>query len=443
MKIQISEHFNYRKLIRFTIPTIVMLIFTSIYGVVDGIFISNCTGSDSFAAVNLIMPAIMILGALGFMIGTGGSALVSKTLGEGKAEKANQYFSMLIYFLAIIGITATIIGFFLLPSIAKALGAKDNILKDCIIYGRTLLIAIVPFMLQNCFQSFLVVAERPGMGLKISILAGVTNMLLDFLLVYVLKMGVFGAALATGISQFVGASIPLFYFLRKKTKPLHLIKVKFEARPLLKSCTNGSSEMLTNLSLSLVNMLYNMQLMKLVGTDGVAAYGIIMYVAFIFSGTYIGYSVGVSPIIGYHYGAGNKEELKGLLKKSLFLIAITAVIMTVLAEMLSEILAGIFVSYDKDLLEMTTTAIRLYSLSFMLNGFNIFGSALFTALNNGAVSALISFLRTLVFQVAMILILPVFLELNGIWLAIVAAEFWALLVTIVCIIANRKNYQYL
>lgn len=385
----------------------------------------------------------MILGALGFMIGTGGSALVSKTLGEGKAEKANQYFSMLIYFLAIIGITATIIGFFLLPSIAKALGAKDNILKDCIIYGRTLLIAIVPFMLQNCFQSFLVVAERPGMGLKISILAGVTNMLLDFLLVYVLKMGVFGAALATGISQFVGASIPLFYFLRKETKPLHLIKVKFEARPLLKSCTNGSSEMLTNLSLSLVNMLYNMQLMKLVGTDGVAVYGIIMYVAFIFSGTYIGYSVGVSPIIGYHYGAGNKEELKGLLKKSLFLIAITAVIMTVLAEMLSEILAGIFVSYDKDLLEMTTTAIRLYSLSFMLNGFNIFGSALFTALNNGAVSALISFLRTLVFQVAMILILPVFLELNGIWLAIVAAEFLALLVTIVCIIANRKNYQYL
>lgn len=442
MNIQISEHFSYRKLIKFTIPTITMMIFTSLYGVVDGIFVSNCVGSDSFAAVNLIMPVLMMLGSVGFMIGTGGSALVSMTLGQGKKERANEYFSMLIAFVIVTGLVLTGVGLIFMRKIAMLLGAEGAILEDCVLYGNVLLLANVAFMLQNCFQSFLVVAERPQMGLKISVAAGVTNMVLDFLFIYVFRWGVVGAAAATGISQIVGGGIPLLYFARKNSSPLHLVRFHFDGHALLKSCSNGSSEMLTNLSMSLVNMLYNIQLMKFAGADGVAAYGIIMYVSFIFSGTYLGYSIGIAPIVGYHYGADNRRELCSLLKKSLILIGTVAVVLTVAAELLSGVLAGIFVSYDKELLAMTVTAIQIYSLSYFVSGFNIFGSAFFTALNNGAVSALISFLRTLLFQVVMIFLLPAVWGLNGIWFAVVAAELLALIVTVICFVANQKKYHY-
>ena len=442
MKIQLSEHFTYKKLIQFTIPTIIMMIFTSIYGVVDGIFVSNCVGSDAFAAVNLIMPVLMILGTVGFMIGSGGSALIAKTIGEGKKEKANEYFSMLIYLLIIIGLILSIVGIIAIRPISGLLGAKENILEDCITYGRVLLIFLVPFILQNCFQNFLVVAEKPTFGLIISIIAGATNMILDFVFIYVLKMGVFGAAAATGISQLVGGVIPLVYFIRKNNSPLKIIKAKFEWKAIWQSCTNGSSEMLTNLSMSLVNMLYNIQLMKYAGSDGVVAYGIIMYIGFVFSGTYLGYSMGTAPIIGYHYGAENTEELKSLLKKSLKLIAITSIVMTGLAEISSKLLASIFVSYNAELLDMTTNAIRLFAISYIISGFNIFTSSFFTALNNGLVSAAISFLRTLVFQVVMILILPLIFGLNGIWLAVVVAETLALIVSIVFLVYNRKKYKY-
>ena len=442
MKIQLSEHFTYKTLIRFTIPTIIMMIFTSIYGVVDGIFVSNCVGSDAFAAVNLIMPVLMILGTVGFMIGSGGSALIAKTIGQGEKEKANEYFSMLIYLLIIIGLILSIIGIIAIKPISGLLGARENILEDCIIYGRVLLIFLIPFILQNCFQNFLVVAEKPTFGLIISIITGITNMALDFVFIYVLKMGVFGAAAATGISQLVGGVIPLVYFIRKNNSPLKITKAKFEWKAIWQSCTNGSSEMLTNLSMSLVNMLYNMQLMKYAGTDGVVAYGIIMYIGFVFSGTYLGYSMGTAPIIGYHYGAENTEELKSLLKKSLKLIAITSIVMTGLAEISSKLLASIFVSYNAELLDMTTNAIRLFAISYIISGFNIFASSFFTALNNGLVSATISFLRTLVFQVAMILILPLIFGLNGIWLAVVVAETLALIVSIIFLVYNRKNYKY-
>lgn len=442
MKIELSEHFTYKKLIKFTIPTIIMMIFTSIYGVVDGIFVSNFVGSDSFASVNLIMPALMILGTIGFMIGTGGSALVSKTIGEGDKEKANRYFSMLIYLLIIAGLVLTVVGVFLVKPVSILLGANENMLDACVVYGRTLIMFLIPFVLQNCFQSFLIVAERPTFGLIISIVAGVTNMILDFLFMYVFKMGVFGAALATGISQLVGGVIPLIYFISKNNSSLRIVKTKFDWKAIAQSCVNGSSEMLTNLSMSLVNMLYNMQLMKYVGSNGVVAYGIIMYVGFIFSGTYLGYSIGTAPIIGYHYGAGNKDELKSILKKSLKLIAITSLVMTGLAELSSRLLASVFVSYDIELLDMTTRAIRLFALSYIISGFNIFASSFFTALNNGVISAAISFLRTLLFQIAMIFILPAILGLDGIWLAVVAAEILALIVSSIFLICNRKRYQY-
>lgn len=442
MNIGLSEHFTYKKLIKFTLPTIIMMIFTSIYGVVDGIFVSNCVGSDAFAAVNLIMPAIMILGTIGFMMGTGGSALVSKTIGEGDKDKANRYFSMLIYLLAIIGFIFTVFGVIIVEPMAKLLDADENMLQDCVVYGRTLLIFLVPFCLQNAFQSFLIVAEKPTFGLIISIISGVTNMILDFLLIYVFKMGVLGAALATGISQVIGVVVPIVYFASKKNNILQFTKTKFELKPIIQSCTNGSSEMLTNLSMSLVNMLFNMQLMKYAGSDGVVAFGIIMYVGFIFSGTYLGYSIGTAPIIGYHYGAENNDELKSLLKKSIILIAVTSLVMTGLAELLSKLLASIFVSYDEGLLNLTTNAIRLFSTSYLISGFNIFSSSFFTALNNGFVSAAISFLRTLVFQVIMIFLLPLIWGINGIWLAVTIAELLSLFVCIMFLVKNKKKYKY-
>lgn len=334
------------------------------------------------------------------------------------------------------------IGIVLIKPIASLLGADETLLADCITYGRALLIFLVPFLLQNCFQSFLIVAEKPTFGLVMSIVAGVSNMILDFLFMYVFKMGILGAAVATGMSQLLGSIVPIIFFARKNDSLLQLTKAKFEGKAILKACTNGSSEMLTNLSASLVNMLFNMQLMKFAGSDGVVAYGIIMYVAFIFSGTYIGYSIGTAPIIGYHYGAENTEELKSLLKKSLKLIGITSIVMTVLAEILSKLLASIFVSYDAGLLEMTTRAIRLFSISYIISGFNIFASSFFTALNNGPVSAAISFLRTLVFQITTIFILPAIWGIDGIWLAVVVAELLSLIVSGAFIIRNRTKYQY-
>lgn len=442
MSIQLSEHFTYKKLIQFTLPTIIMMIFTSIYGVVDGIFVSNCVGSDAFAAVNLIYPAIMIFGSVGFMIGTGGSALVSKTLGEGKKEKANQYFSMLIFLLIIIGLIFSLLGFCFVEPISKLLGADETMLADCVTYGKTLIMFLVPFMLQNSFQSFIIVAEKPTFGLVISIISGITNMILDFLFMYVFKMGVYGAALATGISQTIGAIIPLIFFARKNTSKLRVTKPKFELKPILKSCANGSSEMLTNLSLSVVNILYNMQLMEHAGADGVVAYGVIMYVGFIFIGTYLGYAIGTAPIIGYHYGAQNIDELKGLLKKSLKLIAITSLVLTGLAEIFSGVLASIFVSYNAELLQLTTTAIRIYALSYLLTGFNIFTSSFFTALNDGKVSAILSFLRTLVIQVITIMLLPAIWGVNGIWFAVVLAEVLSMMVCVTFLVLNRKKYKY-
>lgn len=442
MNIQLSEHFNYKKLIRFTIPTIMMMIFTSIYGVVDGLFVSNVVGSNAFASVNLIMPAIMIVGTIGFMFGTGGSAIISKTLGEGDNKRANKYFSMFVYLEIILGIVLTIIGLLVLEPVAKFLGATNEMMSDCLTYGRILLIGMVTFILQNSFQSFMVVAEKPKFGLVITVISGVTNMLLDFLFIYVFKCGVAGAAIATVLSQFVGAIIPLIYFFKENNTMLRLGKTKFELSPIIRGCINGSSEMVTSLSMSLANILFNMQLMKFVGVNGVSAYGIIMYIGFLFVGTYVGYSVGSAPIISYHYGANNKDELKSLLNKSIKLLGIVAVIMTALAEILARPLASIFVSYDKELLELTVNAIRLYSLSYIISWFNIFASSFFTALNNGFISALISFLRTLLFQVIMIFLLPAIWGINGIWLAVTFAEVLAIIVSTVCLAKNRKKYEY-
>lgn len=441
-KIQLSDHFTYTRLLRFVFPSIVMMIFTSIYGVVDGLFVSNYVGKTPFAAVNLIMPFLMIMGAIGFMFGTGGSAVVSQALGEGKPDKANQYFSMMVYVVIGCGIGLTLIGLAVLRPVAAAFGAEGEMLEDCVIYGRIILCALTAFMLQNVFQSFLVTAERPKLGLGVTVAAGVANMVLDFVFIAVFHWGVVGAAAATAASQIIGGFVPLIYFFSPNTSLLKLVKTKVDTRILLKTCINGSSELMTNISMSLVNILYNFQLMRYIGEDGIAAYGVIMYVSFIFAAIFIGYSIGSAPVIGYHYGAGNHAELKGLFQKSLRLITLWNVLLTVIAIATSQPLAHIFVGYDASLTALTRRGLCLYSLSYLMMGLNIFGSAFFTALGNGVISAAISFLRTLLFQIAAVLILPLIFKLDGIWLSIVAAESLALAVTLFFFIKKADYYHY-
>lgn len=443
MAIQLSEHFTYKKLLRFVLPSIVMMIFTSIYGVVDGLFVSNYAGKTSFAAINLIMPVIMGISALGFMMGTGGSALVAKTLGEGDKEKANDYFSMIVTSTIIGGIILSIIGEIFTPQLARMIGADETMINDSVTYGRVLFASLTAFMLQNVFQSFLVTAEKPNLGLLVTVLAGLTNMLFDYLMVGVFRWGVMGAGIATAMSQIVGGIVPLIYFMRKNNSLLRIKKFKFDGMALLKVCANGSSELMTNLSISIVNMLYNFQLMKLAGENGVAAYGTIMYVNFVFIAIFLGYSIGTAPVVGYHHGAGNTDELKNLFGKSLKLIGIFGVCLTVLAMLLSGTLSKIFVGYDEELFEMTSNAFRIYAISFLICGFNIYASSFFTALNNGIVSAVISFMRTLVFQILAVLILPILLGLNGIWLSITVAEVLSLIVTITFLVKNKEKYRYM
>lgn len=441
-KIQLSDHFSYKKLLRFTLPSIAMMIFTSIYGVVDGFFVSNFVGKTPFAAVNFIYPFLMILGAFGFMLGTGGTALISKTMGEGKMEKAHSLFSMVVCISLALGVVIAALGVVCIRPVASLLGARGEMLENCVLYGRILLAAIPAFMLQQEFQSFFIMAEKPQLGLYITVSAGVTNMVLDALFMAVFQWGVAGAAIATAISQVIGGMLPLLYFWRPNTSRLKFTRPAYDGRALIKICTNGSSELMSNVSMSLVSMLYNMQLMKYAGENGVAAYGVLMYVSLVFIAAFIGYTIGTAPVISYHYGAGNQDELKSLFKKSLVITGLFSIGMVILGEVLAKPLSILYVGYDADLLELTLQGFAIFSFSFLFSGFAIYGSGFFTALNNGLISAAISFLRTLVFQVAAILILPLIWGIDGIWISIVVAEVMATLVTVLFWAGNKKKYHY-
>jgi len=442
MNIQLSDHFGYRKLFYYTLPSVLMMIFTSVYGVVDGFFVSNYVGKTPFAAVNFIMPFLMILGALGFMFGTGGSALIGKAMGEGKEDKAKQLFSMFVYLTVGLGIVIAVLGFLFIRPVASLLGAEGVLLENCVVYGRIILLALPAYMLQFEFQSFFPTAGKPQLGLFFTVAAGVTNMVLDALFVAVFQWGLAGAAAATALSQVAGGIAPLIYFGCPNTSLLRLTPMRFDGNALGKACVNGSSELMSNISMSIVSMLYNVQLMKYAGEDGVAAYGVLMYVNMIFLAAFIGYAVGTAPIVSFHYGAGNHGELKNLRRKSLTIIGIFSVVMFLLAEGLAGPLAGIFVGYDASLLEMTRHGFVIYSVSFLASGISIWGSAFFTALNNGLISALISFLRTLLFQVGAVLIFPLLWGIDGIWFSIVAAEVMAAVVTGLFLVGKRKKYQY-
>lgn len=442
-KIQLSDHFTYGKLLRFTLPPIVMMVFTSIYSVVDGFFISNFAGKTAFAALNLIWPFLMILGGMGFMIGTGGTALVSRCLGAGQEERARRYFSMLVEFTALLGLILTAIGLIFMEPIARFLGATEEMIPDCVLYGRIVIAFNVAFMFQNVFQSFLVAAEKPRLGLVATVSAGVTNMVLDALLVGVFRWGLAGAALATGLSQTVGAVIPMVFFLnRENGSALHFSFTPMEAHPLLQACGNGASELMSNISGSIAAMVYNFQLLKFLGEDGVSAYGVIMYVGFIFVAIFVGYSIGSAPIISFHFGAENREELKNMFRKSYLLMAVWGIAMALAAYLLAGPLAKLFVGYDRQLCELTVHAMRLHCLAFLFTGANIFTSSLFTALNDGTVSAAVSFARSMVLQIATVLLLPGLMGPDGLWLAALATDTCALVIDICVLGGNRKKYGY-
>ncbi len=444
MRIQLSDHFSYGKLIKFTLPSIAMMVFTSVYGVVDGFFVSNFAGKTPFAAVNLIMPVLMIVATVGFMFGTGGTAIVAKALGEGDRERANRYFSLFTYVAFALGVVFSILGIAFIRPIAVLLKAEGELLENCVTYATIILAALPFYVLQLLFQSFFVTAEKPQLGLFVTISSGMTNIVLDAVLVMLLpqEYKLAGAAVATAMSQVIGGGVPLIYFFRKNRGILRLGKTRFDGRAIFKAATNGSSEFMSNVSTSIVSMLYNSQLMSYAGEDGVSAYGVMMYVSMIFSAAFIGYSIGTAPIVGYHDGAKNYSELKGLLKKSLIMIGSFGVCMVAAAQLLARPLAELFVGYDGNLARMTVSGFRIFALAFIFMGFAIYSSGFFTALNDGLTSALISFLRTLVFQVAAVLILPELWGLTGVWISIVVAEFMAVVLSAAFLVIKRKKYHY-
>lgn len=444
MNIQLSDHFSYGKLIRFTLPSIAMMIFTSIYSVVDGFFVSNFAGKTPFAAINLIMPVLMILGTVGFMFGTGGTAIVAKTYGEGEKGKANSYFSLFVYVAFGVGVVLAVLGFAFIRPVAAMLGASGELLDDCVVYGRIVLLALPFFVLQVMFQSFFVAAERPHLGLAVTVSSGVTNMILDGVLVILLPQPykLAGAAVASAMSQAVGGVVPLFYFFRKNSSILRLGRTEYDGRAIAKACINGSSEFMSNISMSIVGVLYNLQLMRYAGENGVAAYGVMLYVSMIFSAAFVGYSIGVAPVIGYHDGAKNYAELQGLLRKSLVMIGTFGVGMVAAAQWLAVPLSRIFVGYDGELMELTVSGFRIFALCFVFMGYAIFSSGFFTALNDGVTSAIISFLRTLIFESVTVIVLPAFFGITGIWLSVVVAELNAVLLGAAFLVAKRKKYHY-
>ena len=440
--IQLSDHFTCRRLLRFTFPSIIMLIFTSIYGVVDGFFVSNFVGKTPFAAVNLIMPYLMILGCIGFMFGIGGSALIAKTMGEGKAEKANEIFSLLIYTSAACGAALAVLGILFLPRAAALMGAEGQLLRNCVVYGAINLLALPFYILQFEFQCLFAAAEKPKLGLYVTVAAGLTNMVLDAVFVGILRFGLEGAAAATALSQLVGGAVPLVYFGRENTSRLRLVRCGFDGKTLRRACANGASELMSNISMSLVSMLFNVRLMTYAGENGIAAYGVLMYVSLIFQAVFLGYSVGVGPVISYHHGAENYEEGRGLLCRSLALIGVFSLLMFAAGQTLAHPLSLLFVGYAPELLQITVRAFAIFSFSFLFSGLAIFGSSFFTALNDGLTSALISFLRTLVFECLAVLILPLIWDLDGVWLSTAAADALAVAVTLAFLAGKRKRYHY-
>ena len=421
--IELAGHYGYRRIVRSVLPSIGMVLVVSVYSIVDGFFVANFAGKTGFAAINLTFPAIMMIGSLGLMIGTGGAELVAKIKGEGYPEKANRVFTMLVQFGLSLGVLLGIALTVAAPWVARWLGADEPMMEECVTYLRLNMIGMPGFVLQCAFQSFYMAAERPQLGTLMSIVAGVTNILLDAILVWALGLGVTGAAIATAAGCTVGGLFPVYYFSSRRNKgSLRILPTRILWPYIGKACSNGLSEYVSSISMNIVTLCYNLQLMRYLGEDGVSAYGVVMYIAFIFAAVFLGYNIGITPIIGYHYGAGDIKEQRSLFRKSLTIIGVLGLLMAGTAETFASPLARVFVGYDAALTALTIRAMRIYMLAFLITGINMFVSALFTGLNNGVVSAVASFMRTLVFELACVWMLPALLGIDGIWMSWGIAE---------------------
>ena len=439
--ISYQEHFTFKKILLFTFPSIIMMIFTSIYGMIDGLFLSNFVGKTAFTAVNFILPFLLVLNGFGFMFGSGGSALIAKKLGEGENDIANEMFTSLTIVSLLFGILIAGFGYLLIEPIALLLGASGNLLEDCLLYGRIYLIGIPLNIVQYEFQNLFITAKKPNLGLISTIISGVLNIILDAIFIAGLQLGLVGAAVATVISISLGGLIPIFYFLRThKECLLRFKKTKIRFKDLPKICSNGLSELLNNISMSIVSMIYNAQLIRYAGENGVAAYGILMYINFLFMSIYIGYSIGISPVISYNYGARKGDEINSLLKKSLVIILTCSILMVIISETSSLFVSNLFASYDEQLLNLTRRGFFIFSFCFLFSGFGMFSTSFFTALNNGVISAVISVLRTLVFQLIFVFVLPLFMGVEGIWLSVVLSEALSACIGIIFILVKKKKY---
>ena len=440
--IKLSNHFTYKKLLRFTVPSIVMMICTSMYGVIDGIFVSNYIGKTSLAAINFIMPVLYIFAMFGYMFGAGGSALVSKTLGEGDKKRANGLFSLFVYISIIFGVFMTIFGYFFMEPLVRWFGADGELLEQSLVYGHIFILALTAWILLYVFQLFFITAEKPKLGLWVTIASGVTNIVLDALFIVVFEWGIAGAAAASAIGQLVGGVFPIIYFARKNSSILRLTKPVIDFKAIFQGFANGSSELVSGMSASFGSILYNVQLLKYAGENGVAAYGVLMYISMIVTSIFNGYSSGIVPVIGYHYGARNHDELKSLLKKSIVVVGLFSTSIFTLSELLAYPIAKLYVGYDEELMRITTHGFFVYSFAFLFMGMAVFASSFFTALNNGTVSAMVAFLRTLVFETTAIIMLPIIFGVDGIWGSVVLAELMAAVVGIGFIHKMHTRYCY-
>lgn len=443
MAVQLSDHFTYRKLFAFVLPPIAMMLLTSVYTMADGLFVSHFVGKTAFAAVNFVFPVVILMAGLGSMFGTGGTALVAKTLGQRAEKRAKRYFTQIILLAGLLGVLMGVLGCIWLPEICRALGATPELLPDAVMYGRVMLAFLPCCILQWTFQSLLITAEKPKLAFWLSVAGGVTNIVLDAVFMAWCGWGVAGAAVATGISQVVAGLLPVLYFILPNSSLLRFRRTRLQPRPMLQACTNGASELVSSVSAAVVGMLYNYQLIRYFGEDGVAAYGVVMYVAFFFVALFIGYDMGSTPLLAYNHGAQNRAELRNLFRKSVVLVGTCGAVLAVAAVVFAHPVAVLFVGYSERLTVLTQHAFWVYGLSFALMGYNIFASGLFTAMNNGLVSAVISLLRTFVFQALAVLGLPLLFGMHGIWWSVSVAEVGALSVSLYLVWRYRKRYGYL
>ncbi len=442
MNTTISQKFTLTSLLKFALPTTIMMVVLSIYTLVDGVFVSNFVGELAFSAINIIFPFISLIFALGIMAATGGNALVANNLGQGDDEKARENFTLIVIFATGLGLLLMMVGIVFNKEIARLLGATPLIEE----YARDYLSTLAPFIPLAIWMGFsqilFVTIGKPTLGLIATLVGGITNIIFDYLFIVVMNMGIKGAALGTGLGYSLPGLFFIYYFLFHRKNSLYFVKPRWRARVLLKTFTNGSSEFVANLATSITTFMFNLIILDLAGEQGVAAIGIILYAQFLLMSAFLGYAQGVAPIFSYAYGARDHLQLKKVFSISIRVIILFSLAIASFSYFASSSIVGIFVERQSQVFSLAKNGFSVFSLSFLFMGVNIFSSSLFTAFSNGKISASISFLRTLVFILGYLLFLPRFLGLPGVWLAIPLAEFTTMFFSISYLTIQRKKYHY-